>query len=262
MDRKVQPWLGLIGILAGAVLLLPGLFVFPMSLSEKRSFKFPPDAWGLNWYASFFSDPGWLIPLRNSTITALCVAFAATVIGTVSVYALLRSDFRGKGLVLGLLIAPMLTPIIIMGVGDYELFLRWKITGSLVGFFFAHLVHAIPYVVITVSGVLLSFDRRLEIAAQSLGASPAKVFGGIVVPVIIPGVLAGFVFAFISSFDETVIALFLSDPNFRTLPVKMYSSMTQEVDPTIAVAASVIMVLAVLLLSLVSLSRRFRRVGA
>ncbi|WP_169948542.1 ABC transporter permease [Microbispora sp. H11081] len=245
-------------VITGALLILPGLIVFPMSLSDRRSFVFPPKEWSFRWYENFFSDPGWTETLMNSLQTAVVVAIVATVAGTVAVFGIVRHNFRGKSVVVGLLLAPMVTPIIILGVGEYALFLRWQLVGTGLGFTLAHIVHAIPYVVLTVSGVLMTMDRQLERAAASLGAPPHKVLRTITLPIIAPGIMAGFIFAFISSFDETVIALFLSDPNFRTMPVQMYASMTQEVDPTIAVGASLIMLLSTLLILLSALVFRRR----
>jgi putative spermidine/putrescine transport system permease protein len=258
--RRRPVVLGTLAIVTGVLLVLPGLIVFPMSLSHRRSFVFPPKEWSFTWYHNFFTDEKWTGAFLSSLQTAVIVAVLATVTGTAAVFGIVRHRFRGRYLLLGLLLAPMMTPIIIIGVGDYALFLRWGLVGSGTGFVIAHTVHAIPYVVITVSGVLVGMQRQLEQAAASLGAPPREVVRTIVLPLIAPGVAAGFIFAFISSFDETVIALFLSDPNFRTLPVQMYGSMTQEVDPTIAVGASLIMLLSALLITTSALIFRRRYV--
>lgn len=257
MKSRASVILMIFAILVGLFLILPGLMVLPMSFNGARSMRFPPDSWSLQWYVNFFTNPAWTRSLMNSLLVSVLSALLATVVGGLAAFALVRHRFPGKALVAGLLLAPLATPVVILGLGDYALFLDWGLTGSPTGFVFAYLVTALPYVVITVSASLVSVRPEYELAASVLGASRLSVFFRITLPLIAPGVLAGFLFAFVTSFDETVIAIFLSDPTFRTLPVTMYSSMTREVDPTIASASSIIMIATTgVLLAYVALTRK------
>lgn len=257
MKARAPIVLTTVAILVGLFLILPGLMVLPMSFNGARSMRFPPDTLSLQWYENFFTNAAWTRSLLNSLLVSVLSALVATVVGGLAAFALVRHRFPGKPLVAGLLLAPLATPVVILGLGDYALFLDWGLTGTPVGFVFAYLVTALPYVVITVSASLVSVKPEYELAAAVHGASQASVFFRITLPLVMPGVLAGFLFAFVTSFDETVIAIFLSDPSFRTLPVTMYSSMTREVDPTIASASSVIMLATTgILLVYVALTRK------
>lgn len=259
METRKPIFLSIFAAAVGLFLILPGLMVIPMSFNGQRTMSFPPSSWGLRWYENFFSNQQWTQSLVNSLLTSTFSALLATILGTMAAFALLRYQFPGKSLLTVLILAPLATPIVIIGLGDYSLFLTWHLTGTPQGFILAYTVIAIPYVVITVSASLVAVKAQYEQAASTLGANPLVVFFKITVPLMLPGMLAGFIFAFVTAFDETVIALFLSEPGFRTLPVMLYSSMTREIDPTIAAASSIIMLLTTLALVLyvaVSSSRR------
>ncbi len=141
-------------------------------------------------------------------------------------------------------------------IAVFAAYLEWQLSGTVRGFVLAHTALAIPFVIITVSSSLRTFDRRLELAAANLGANPWTTFRSVTLPLILPGVLSGALFAFITSFDEVVVALFLQSPDVRTLPVQMFTSVTREVDPTIAAASTMILVLTTTLLTLYALARR------
>lgn len=222
-------------------LVAPTLVVIPLSFTADRSLAFPPREFSWRWYESFFSSSQWLGGLLNSLQIGLLVAIIATVLGTLAAYGLSRvSGFR-KTFSNSLLVLPMLVPSVIFGVGLYALFLRMGLVGTLPGFLIAHTMLALPYVVVNVGAVLVSYDRQLERAAWISGASKPKAFLTVTIPAIMPGVASGFLFAFITSFDEVIVSMFISNPYLQTLPVRMYSSLQREVDPTIAAAASVIM---------------------
>ena len=258
MSRRSYIVLGILAVLIAVFLVLPGLTVIPMSFNGARTMRFPPETWSLTWYENFFTNRVWMRSLMSSLLVAFLAAVLATIAGTCAAFALVRHRFRGTSLVAGLLLAPLATPVVILGLGDYALFLKWGITGTPLGFVLAYTVISIPYVVITVSAVLVGIQREFELAASVLGASKPSVFFKITLPLLLPGVLAGFLFAFVTAFDETVIAIFLSEPRFRTLPVTMYSSMTREVDPTIASASAIIMLMttAVLVLYVVATRKK------
>jgi putative spermidine/putrescine transport system permease protein len=243
-------------VLIGVWLLAPMLVVIPMSLTDRRSLGFPPSGWSLQWYERFFTEEQWHGALLTSVQIALLVTVLATGFGTAAAFALVRGRFPGKGAVNALLLAPLVVPVVIVAIAVFGVYLRWQLSGTVLGFVMAHTALALPFVIITVSASLRGFDRRLELAAANLGASPATTFRKVTLPLILPGVLSGALFAFITSFDEVVVALFLQSPDVRTLPVQMFTSVTREVDPTIAAASTMILVLTTALLVLFAFTRR------
>jgi putative spermidine/putrescine transport system permease protein len=242
--------------LIGAWLLAPMLVVVPMSFTDRRSLSFPPKGWSLEWYRNFFSEPQWYDALLASLEIAVLVTIVATILGTAAAFALVRGRFPGKALVNALLLAPLVVPVVIVAIAVFAVYLRWHLSGTILGFVLAHSALAIPFVIITVSSSLRTFDRRLELAAQNLGANAVSTFRSVTLPLILPGVLSGALFAFITSFDEVVVALFVQSPEVRTLPVQMFTSVTREVDPTIAAASTMILALTTGLLTLFALVRR------
>lgn len=256
-EGRAPLWLRLWSLAIGLFLLAPAVVVIPLGFTDRRSLAFPPTGWSMQWYRSLFGDPAWYRALADSLLIAVLVAVAATALGTLAALGLSRRGLRVRGAVLAVVLSPMVVPIIIFGVGAYALFLRWGLVGTVPGFVLAHTCLAVPYVVITVSASLKTYDRRLSHAAAVLGAPGHVVFRSITMPLIAPGMAAGALFSFITSFDETVIALFISTPRTRTLPVQIFTSITRDVDPTIAAAATVIMAITTgtILLSLLSVGR-------
>ncbi len=242
-----------------AVLLLaPTLVVIPMSLGAGQTFEFPPKEWSLRWYEEFFSSPQWMSSVVTSAQAALLTGVLATVIGVAAAIGLDRGRFPGRELLRSAMMAPMIVPGIVVAVAIYGTFLRWHLNGTLVGFVLAHTVLAVPFVITSVATSLAGHDRTVEVAAASLGASGWTVLRRITLPLLMPGIASGFVFAFVTSLDEVVIALFLQTPEIRTLPVQMYDSITLEIDPTIAAASSLIVVVTTAALLLPQLVRRRR----
>lgn len=234
--------------LVGVWLVAPALVVIPLSFTDKPTLVFPPSGWSTQWYEKFFNDPAWTNALFASLRVGVLVAIVATVIGTAAAVGLTRmTSRRSHGLIRGVLLAPMIVPVIIVGVGTYAVFLEMQLLGTTFGFVFAHSVLAIPFVVIPVSASLQGFDRRLEDAAAICGAGRWTAFRQITLPLVLPGVASGALFAFVTSFDELVLSLFIQSPYLQTLPVKMYSSITRDTDPTIAAAATLILVLTTVL---------------
>lgn len=254
--RRTNPLLVAACALVGVWLLAPILVVIPMGFTDKRSLAFPPEGWSLEWYRNFFSNPDWYGALLTSLEIAVLVTVVATLLGTAAAFALTRGRFPGRTLINGLLLAPLVVPVVIVAIGIFAAFLRWRLSGTVRGFVFAHTALAIPFVIITVSSSLRTFDRRLELAAQNLGAGPWATFRQVTLPLILPGVLSGALFAFITSFDEVVVALFIQSPDVRTLPVQMFTSVTREVDPTIAAASTMVLALTTALLTMFGLIRR------
>lgn len=256
MVRKPPLWLIAVGAFVAMWLVLPVLIVIPLSFTGADSFQFPPNSWSLDYYVNFFTDRRWREAFVSSLILAVVVAIVATFLGTLAAFGIVRGDFPGKSLVNGFLLTPIIAPGIVIAVAVFGVFLSWRLTGSFLGFVLAHGMLAIPFVVVTVSTSLRGFDRNLERAAASLGAGKLTTFRRITLPAILPGVLTGALFAFVTSFDEVVVALYLQSPTFRTLPVKMYTSVANETDPTIAAASTIILVITTALILLPQLLRR------
>lgn len=233
-------WLRVLVALVGLYFILPTLFVIPMSFTSTSTFQFPPQGFSLHLYENFFTDPVWLTSLRNSVLVALVAAVLATAVGTAAAVGLHQLTGRLAGFARTILMVSMVTPGIVIAVAVYISFLRWHLTGSFTGYVLAHAALGVPFVLVSVTSALGGFDQKLLRASASLGASPLHTFQRVTMPLISRGILTGAIFAFVTSFDEVVIALFLRSPTFQTLPVQMYNSVTVEVDPTIAAAASLV----------------------
>ena len=243
MKWKTRIPLYAVTALVAVWLVAPTLVVIPLSFTEQRSLAFPPKGFSLRWYENFFTSSGWLGGLLNSLQIGLVVAVVATVLGTAAAYALSKTAGFRKMAARNLILVPMLVPNVIFAVGLYALFLQVNLVGTFWGFLLAHTALALPFVVINVTASLASYDPQLERAAWVCGASKMGAFLTVTLPSIKSGVLSGFLFAFITSFDEVIVSLFISNPFLQTLPVRMFSSLQREVDPTIAAAATVIMVI-------------------
>ena len=240
--RTVSPArIALIGysIVVGLLLLLPTLVVVPVSFSDQKSLRIPK-GFSTQWYKNFFQDPSWYESAILSIRVGVVVTLIATVLGTAAALGLNRAFGSWRGPARGFLLAPIIVPGVITAIGIFYVFLQHGLTQTYWGFVIAHTVMAIPFVVVTVTASLSGFDHQLVKAAQSLGARPLGAFRQVTLPLIAPGVVTGALFAFLTSFDEALITLFLSGPFTRTLPVKIYQSVTQEFDPTVA-AASVLL---------------------
>ncbi|MBT9289917.1 ABC transporter permease subunit [Prosthecodimorpha staleyi] len=236
------------GLLVAIFLIAPILVVFPMSLGASPFLSFPPDDYSLRWYANFFETSKWFNALIRSLQVAGLTVAGAVVIGTAAAIGLGRIPARWRTAIETLFVLPMIVPVIILAVGLYYLFAPTGLVGTIWGLAIGHTVLAAPYVFVTVRASLKSFDPSLELAALGLGASWTTMARRILVPTILPGILAGAVFAFITSFDDVVLALFLTNIRTRTLPKLMYEGVAHEIDPTIIAAAGLIILVTVLLM--------------
>jgi putative spermidine/putrescine transport system permease protein len=240
-------------VLVAVWLVAPSLIVIPLSFTNRPSFNFPPSGWSTTWYANLFSDPTWILALQASIRVGLLVTLVATICGTAAAVALSRTRFVGDQGVRALLLSPMIVPVIVVSIGTYAIYLRLNLLGTTTGFVLAHSVLALPFVIIPVSASLQGFDRRLEDAAAICGANRWATFRTVTLPLVAPGVMSGALFAFATSFDEVVVSLFIQSPYLQTLPVRMYSSVTRDTDPTIAAAATLILALTTVLTILASI---------
>jgi putative spermidine/putrescine transport system permease protein len=245
-----------LGALTVFYLLAPTLVIVPMSFTEARILSFPPEGFSLQWYERMFTDRQWSTGMVNSFQVAVLTAILATVLGTLAALALTRGRFPGRSAINALMLTPLIVPVVIIAIGTFALFVQWRISGSIVGLVLAHTALALPFVVVNVAAILRTMDRNLELAAANLGADPRQSFVRITLPIILPGVLAGAIFAFITSWDEVVIAIFMTSARFRTLPVEMWEQVRQVVDPTVAAVATTLLLITTVLLLLLFVVRR------
>ncbi|MBV8472351.1 MAG: ABC transporter permease [Hyphomicrobiales bacterium] len=258
--RRFAPWLMAIVGLVLFYLVFPILIVIPLSFSSASYLSFPPPGLSLQWYENFFGRSDWLSAARLSIWVGLTVTALATVLGTPAALGLVRGSFPGKTLINAFILSPLIAPTIIVAVGVYFFYARIGVVGSPLALILAHTALAVPFVVINVAATLQGFDEHLEYAAMNLGATPWRTFWQVTLPIIRPGVLAGAVFAFISSFDELIVALFVSGTGAVTLPRKMWQSIRFEIDPTIAAVSTILIALtAALFLGAELLRRRSER---
>ncbi|WP_240629737.1 ABC transporter permease [Specibacter cremeus] len=244
------------------VLIAPTVVVIPLSFTDKASLTFPPSGWSTRWYENFFNDPAWTAAFGNSLTVALIVTVVATAAGTAAAVGVSKwSRKRMAKAAQMFLLAPIVVPSIILAIGVYAIFLRLQLLGTLPGFVLAHSVLAVPFVLVSVSAALAGFDDRLTTAAASLGADRWTTFRRVMLPLILPGVVSGALFAFVTSFDEVVLSIFIKSPYLETLPVKMYASVTRDTDPTIAAAATMIMLLTTVIIAVGLLSMRRKKIA-
>jgi putative spermidine/putrescine transport system permease protein len=237
-------------------LLLPLLIVIPVSFGEDQWLQFPPRTLSLKWYRNYFSDPGFVGATLTSLWIAALVAFIATVLGIVTALGLSRLASRWTNVFYGVLIAPMIIPIIIFALALFILLNELGMTGSVLGLILAHTILALPFPVLIVSASLQQFDVTLERAGRILGANPLKVFLHITLPHLAPAAFASAIFSFFVSFDELVIALFITG-RWDTLPKRIWSDLRLEIDPTIAAVASVLIAMTLVGITAGELLRRW-----
>ncbi len=249
-------WLYAAGVLVMVFLVLPTLLVIPMSFSASQYLEFPPRQWSLRWYQSYFNSASWMQATSTSLKAGLLTALVATPMGTLAAYGLLVSRLRHAGLLTVLLITPMVVPVILIGIGVFYAYVRLKLVNTLPGLVLAHSMLAIPVVMMVVSSALKSFDFDQERVARSLGASRLKAFLLVTLPQIRFTVITGAVLAFLTSFDEIIVSLFVSGGEHSTLTRNMFNALRDQVDPTIAAISTLIVVVTSLLLAATQLLGR------
>jgi putative spermidine/putrescine transport system permease protein len=245
----------LVGLIL-AFLALPIVVVMVASFSSATYLTFPPPAFGLRWYDAYFGSQDWLRSTWLSLWIAAAVVVLSTLLGTLAALGIARLPGALRVLASALILSPLIVPVIVVAIGIYYAFARYGLVGTPVGLIFAHTCLAVPFVVTSVGASLAGIDPRLEQAALNLGATPVGAFFQVTLPLIRPGVLAGALFAFITSFDELVVALFISGSGAVTLPRRMWDDLQYQIDPTIAAVSTVTIVLTVILMGCAHLLRR------
>lgn len=256
-------------VLGLCFLVLPLLVIVPLSFNAEPYFTFTEgmlrldgEAYSLRWYRSILENPEWSKAIGNSFLIGVFATLVATVLGTLAALGLNHPRLPFRQAISALLISPMVTPVIIVAVGVFFFYSSMGLAQTHLGLILAHAMLGAPFVVITVTATLAGFDQTLMRAATSLGAGPLTAFMRIKLPLISPGVLTGALFAFIASFDEVVVVLFLGGVDQRTIPRQMWSGIREEISPTILAIATLLIVFAILLLLAVELLQRRNKLAA
>lgn len=234
--------------LAMIFLIGPTLVIIPISFSSANFLSYPLPGFSLQWYEKILQPQPWMSALLNSLIIGAGATLVSTVLGTLAALGMSRGRLPARSMILAVVISPMIVPVVISGVGMYFFFAKLGFVASFLGLVLAHAVLAVPFVLITVTATLKNFDMNLVRAAASLGASPVHAFRTVTLPLIAPGVISGALFAFVFSFDEVVVALFISGPGQRTLPRQMFDGLRDNIDPSILAMSTLLVIISIVLM--------------
>ena len=250
-------------VLSFIFLVGPIFVIIPLSFNELPYFTFTPEmlafdpaGYSTKWYQEFFTEDSWQRAVQNSFLIAIFATLISTFLGTLAALGLSRPEMPFRKTIMALLISPMIVPLIISAAGMYFFYARIGIASTHFGVILAHSALGIPFVIITVTATLVGFDHSLTRAAAGLGSSPTRTFFVVIVPLILPGVISGALLAFITSFDEVVVVLFVGSVEQRTIPWKMFSGIREEIRPTILAVATLLVFVSIVLLTMVELLRR------
>ncbi|MCU5774456.1 ABC transporter permease [Erwiniaceae bacterium BAC15a-03b] len=241
----------LAGIAVYAFLALPVLVIVLSAFSPEAYPQFPPQGFSLRWFSALLDDAGWRESLNISVILLLVVTPVTVVLGTFAAWALARLEFRYREALQAFILSPLMIPQVVLGIALLYVLTAAGIAGMISGLVIGHIVVALPYVVRTVSVSLAAMDRRLEAVAMSLGAGRWYTFRHVTLPLIKPGMLAGAVFAAVTSFGEVSVSLFLSAPDTISVPVRIFNYVDQTFDPTVNAISVIFIVIAVLILMVI-----------
>ncbi len=244
-------------------LITPILVVMPLSFNAENFFTFTPEmlrfdpaGYSLKHYRDFFTNQDWQNAVRNSIQIAPAATLLSVSFGTLAAIGLSQPHVPFRRAIMAILISPMIVPLIISAAGMYFFYSRIGLQGTYIGVVLAHAALGIPFVIITVTATLVGFDRSLTRAAANMGASPIRTFFKVQMPLILPGVISGGLFAFITSFDEVVVVLFVGSAGQKTLPWQMFTGLREQISPTILAVATLLVGISVLLLATLELLRR------
>ena len=258
-------------------LIAPILVIIPLSFNAQDFFTFTPEmlrldpaGYSLKHYQDFFSNSDWQLALSNSLKIAPVATLISVSLGTLAAIGLSQSHVPGRRAIMAILISPMIVPLIISATGMYffysnpyiplpfigKIYLPFTLTGTYLGVVLAHAALGIPFVIITVTATLVGFDRSLTRASAMMGADPLTTFFRVQMPLILPGVISGALFAFITSFDEVVVVLFVGSAQQKTLPWQMFIGLREQISPTILAVATILIFISILLLVTLEMLRR------
>lgn len=238
-------------------LVMPNFIVVPISFSGSRFLEFPPKSYSFQWYLKYFEQGEWVRATITSFEVAVLVTIVATALGSLAAYGLVRGRFPGKTIVNSFIISPMVTPILVTAVAIYKIYADLGLTGTILGFVLGHTIMALPFVVIVMTANLRGIDIEVEYAARSLGAGRLTALRRVVFPLALPGMISAGLFAFLISFDELMIAMFISSPTLSTLPKKLWDGLRTEINPSIAAVSTLLIVLSVVILIAAGIARKY-----
>lgn len=256
MSPQLRWGLYLTTALIALFLLLPIVFIVLLSFGSSQWLVFPPPGWTLKWYQQFFSNPEWMDAALASLKVAALTTVGAVALGLPTAFALVRGRFPGRDMLYGLFTLPMIVPLVIIAVAVYALFLKLGYTGTMVSFVVSHIIVALPFTIISIINSLKLFDQSIEDAAVICGASRIQAVIKVTFPAIRPGMIAGALFAFLVSWDEVVLSVMMASPTLQTLPVKMWTTLRQDLTPVIAVASTLLIALSMLVMFIATTLRR------
>lgn len=239
-------WLTPFAIIVIFFLLAPVFVVIPMSFSDSNYLEFPPRVWSLRWYYAYFASQEWMSATRVSLLAGVCTVLLATPIGFLAALAISTSKKRTAVVLFAFLLLPQVAPVILVAIGVFFLYIRLRLVDSFLGIVLVHTALAIPFVVTTVGAALQKFDFSLDQAARSLGASRIRAVIDVMLPQIRLSLLAGAIFAFVTSFDEVVVGLFVAGGNNTVLTRKMFMALRDQIDPTIAAISTILIVISII----------------
>ena len=251
-------WLYAVAALVALFLVAPILLVVPMSFSASEFLSFPPPGWSLRWYRAFFESAEWQRAGWVSLRVALCTMVLATVIGASAAYGMHRGRLRLNGAVFGIVLLPAVVPAVLIAVGAFVLFARVGLNNTFTGLILAHTALALPFVVLMIGSAMRQYDWDLDRAARSLGAGPLRAFVDVVFPQMKFSFLSAALVAFLTSFDEVVVSIFISSGDRATLTKKMFTALRDDIDPVIAAIASLLIAVSVVVMILSTLAARGR----
>jgi putative spermidine/putrescine transport system permease protein len=240
-------------------LVLPIFVVIPISFSSAEYLTFPPPGLSLRWYEAYLGDSTWTQATLRSVQVGAATMVLALILGSLAAYALARTKFRAKSLVYAFLISPMIVPEVITAIAVYFLVAKLGLVGNPLGLVLGHTVFALPPAIILITSVLQTFDWSLERAALSLGAGRLMAFRRVIIPILLPGMLSAALLAFLRSFDELIMAMFIASYGATTLPKKMWEGLREEINPTIASVSTLLIVFSVLAMLALQILQRRRR---
>jgi putative spermidine/putrescine transport system permease protein len=243
-------WLYIFAGITMLLLVVPTLIVIPMSFSDSQYLEFPPKTWSTRWYQHYFSSPEWMQATRTSLKAAFLTTLVATPIGVIAAYGLHASKVPFVRVAFILLITPMMVPVVLVAIGAFYAYVKLKLLYTLTGLVLAHSILALPLVMIVTGAALKGFDMNLEMAARSLGAPRWKAFLTITLPQIRFGVVTSALLSFLTSFDEVVVAMFISGGDNPTLTRNMFNALRDQIDPTIASISTIMIVITSLIMVL------------
>ena len=253
-------------VICGAIfifLITPILVVMPLSFNAEDFFtftpemlRFDPDGYSLKHYRDFFTNSDWQNAVQNSIRIAPVATLLSVGFGTLAAIGLSQPHVPFRRAIMAILISPMIVPLIISAAGMYFFYSRIGLQGTYLGVVLAHAALGIPFVIITVTATLVGFDNSLTRAAANMGANPVTTFFRVQMPLILPGVISGGLFAFITSFDEVVVVLFVGSAGQKTLPWQMFTGLREQISPTILAVATILVIISICLLTVVELLRR------